>query len=59
VQNGYTRLYQLAEEDKRETGASDLVGLCPGMSIGVAQLLLKYATKDCKKIRNAIAQNER
>jgi len=46
-QNGYLRLYQLADE-----GPKELVELCPGMTIGLAKLILKYAAKDCQDIKN-------
>ena len=49
-QNGYMRLYQLAEESRQDNGAKDLVELCPGMTLGLAKLLLKYAAKDCRDI---------
>jgi len=51
-QNGYTRLYQLADEFHRENGPKELMELCPGMTLGLAKLLLKYAAKDCQKIKD-------
>jgi hypothetical protein len=49
--NGYVRLYQLADEARRENGPKELVELSPGMTLGLAKLLLKYAAKDCQEIK--------
>jgi hypothetical protein len=51
VSNGYSHVFQIAEEAKHEGGAWDLAHVCHGMSLGVAKLLIKYAAKDCEAIR--------
>jgi hypothetical protein len=50
-QNGYTRLNQLADEYYREKGPRELTELCPGMTLGLAKLVLKYAANDCQEIK--------
>jgi hypothetical protein len=47
--NGYTRIIQIAEDGKDTGGAKELADLC-SMPVGIAKLLIKYATTDCDKI---------
>lgn len=49
--NGYCRIFQIADEAKGQSGAHDLVGLCEGMTLGIAKLLIKYAKIDCDAIQ--------
>ena len=51
-QNGYLHLCQLANEAQQVNGAKELAALCPGMTLGLAKLLLKYAAKDCQEIKS-------
>lgn len=48
--NGYTRVFQIADEGKSENGARDLISVCEGMTLGVAKLLIKYAKSDCEAL---------
>ena len=48
--NGYSRISQIADEGKTESGACDLIGICKGLKLGVAKLLIKYAKADCEDI---------
>jgi len=49
-QNGYSHIFQIAEEDANGSGARDLVEMCKGMPLGIAKLLIKYAKADCQVI---------
>jgi hypothetical protein len=51
-QNGYSHLHQLADEAQQVNGAKELAVLCPGMTLGLAKLLLKYTAKDCRDIES-------
>ncbi|KAF7343438.1 hypothetical protein MVEN_01776500 [Mycena venus] len=55
--NGFARVVQLADEGEKE-GATLLREMCPEMSVGVARLLMRYAVKDCEKIRKAEKQRK-
>jgi hypothetical protein len=35
-----------------------LLGMCDGMTLGVAKLLMKYAKVDCKKVRKREAERK-
>jgi hypothetical protein len=53
--NGYLRISQIASEGKSDhdegaKGAKELVDICWGMTLGIAKLLIKYATIDCERI---------
>jgi len=48
--NGFTRLIQIVDEGRRDNSAASLTGICDGMPIGTARLLVKYAITDCSKI---------
>jgi hypothetical protein len=50
LENGYTRIIQLADDGKVESGAKDLAA-CAGMPVGIAKLLVKYAIADCARIQ--------
>ncbi|KAJ7189221.1 hypothetical protein C8R46DRAFT_1184375 [Mycena filopes] len=50
---GFMRLVQLTEMGA--DGETMLQGICAGMTLGVAKLVLKYARVDCKKIRKTEA----
>jgi hypothetical protein len=52
LQNGYIRLFQLADEARRENGPKELAEMCPGMTLGLARLPLGYAAKDCRNIKS-------
>jgi hypothetical protein len=50
ARNGFTHLIQIADEGRHDNGAASLMGICNGMPIGTARLLVKYAITDCSKI---------
>lgn len=50
ARNGFTHLIQIADEGRNDNGAASLMGICNGMPIGTARLLVKYAITDCSKI---------
>ncbi|KAJ7643015.1 hypothetical protein DFH06DRAFT_1477244 [Mycena polygramma] len=47
--NGIVRVIQIANEG--EKAAAIILGMCEGMPVGVARLLMRYAEKDCRRIR--------
>lgn len=47
--NGYIRIIQLADDGRTAGGAKELAELC-GMPVGIAKLLIRYATVDAEKI---------
>jgi hypothetical protein len=50
ARNGFTRLIQIADEGRHDNSTASLTGICDGMPIGTAHLLVKYAIMDCSKI---------
>ena len=48
--NGYIHISQITDEGKSDTGAWELAGICSGMPLDIAKLLLKYAVIDCDQI---------
>jgi hypothetical protein len=50
ARNGFTRLIQIVDEGRCDNSAASLTGICNGMPIGTARLLVKYAIMDCSKI---------
>lgn len=49
-QHGYRRLHQLADESHSEEAILRFSNICE-MPIGVMKLILKYARKDCERIK--------
>ncbi|KAJ7266436.1 hypothetical protein B0H12DRAFT_1099604 [Mycena haematopus] len=56
-QNGFARVVQLADEGETE-GAKLLREMCPEMPVGVARLLIRYAVRDCEKVRKIEKQRK-
>jgi hypothetical protein len=55
--NGFARVVQLADEGEKD-GAKLLYEMCPEMPLGVGRLLMRYAVKDCEKVRKTEKQRK-